>query len=212
MRVLFTSLPATGHFNSLLPLAEGVADAGHEVAFCCMPALADRVTDAGFTHLPGGAGDVRGAVPRAPPPSGPDRIRWVQREVFAGRAVESMLPDLERHIAAWRPDVIVRESAEFAGCLAAERAGLPHAAVATGSRSARADHGAIVSDVIDGWRQRLGMTPDPTGETIFRHLLISFMPERWDGAARPPADHALHPVRQPGPASRDAPRMARRAS
>jgi UDP:flavonoid glycosyltransferase YjiC (YdhE family) len=55
MRALFSSLPATGHLNSLLPLAEAVADAGHEVAFCCTPVFADQIAAAGFEHLPGGA-------------------------------------------------------------------------------------------------------------------------------------------------------------
>ena len=54
--------PATGHFNSLLPIAEGLADAGHEVAICTTPAFAERVAEAGYEHLPGGAGYLRGAV------------------------------------------------------------------------------------------------------------------------------------------------------
>jgi UDP:flavonoid glycosyltransferase YjiC (YdhE family) len=188
MRVLFTSLPATGHFNSLLPLAEAVADAGHDVAFCCTPAFAGRVTDAGFEHLPGGAETFEELFVGAPPRTDRHRVVWAHRVGFAGRAVEAMLPDLELRIGEWKPQIIVRETAEYAGCLAAEKLGLPHAAVATGSRSARTDSPRIVVDVLDGWRQRLGLEPDPAGEMAVRNLVLSFMPESWDGpGVHPPS-------------------------
>ena len=72
-----------------------------------------------------------------------------------------MLPDVESHVAAWNPDIIVRETGEFAR-LAAERMGLPHASIATGSWSSLDDRREVVADVLDGWRGRLGMEPDPS--------------------------------------------------
>ncbi|MBA3688762.1 MAG: hypothetical protein H0W81_08045 [Chloroflexi bacterium] len=46
MRALFTSIPATGHFNSIIPnsiipMALATAAAGHRVAVCCADAYAD---------------------------------------------------------------------------------------------------------------------------------------------------------------------------
>ncbi len=79
MRVLLTSLPATGHFHSLLPLAEGLADAGHEVAVCCTPAFEEQVTEAGFEHLSGGAEAFEELFVDAPPRGDPDRVRWAHR-------------------------------------------------------------------------------------------------------------------------------------
>ena len=195
MRVLLTSLPATGHFNSLLPIAEGLADAGHEVAICTTPAFAERVTDAGYEHLPGGADTFEELFSDSPPRSDPDRWRWAHRVVFAGRAVEAMLPDLESHIAAWQPDIIVRETGEFAGCLAAERMGLPHASIATGSWSSLDDRREVVADVLDGWRGRLGMEPDPSALMMYRHLHLALTPPSWDGnAVLPPTAHFIRYV------------------
>ena len=212
MRVLFSSLPATGHFNSLLPLAEAVADAGHEVAFCCTSAFAPQVTDAGFEHLAGGAERFDQLFADAPPRTDPDRVRWAHRVAFATRAVEAMLPDLERHAERWRPNVIVRESAEYAGCLVAERIGIPHAAVATGSRSARDEMRLVVADILDEWRTELGMNPDPTARMPFRFLLLAFTPSRWDdGDVHPPTATFIRYVNpkarsQSHPAWLDAPR------
>jgi UDP:flavonoid glycosyltransferase YjiC (YdhE family) len=204
MRVLFTSLPATGHFNSVLPLAEATADAGHEVAICCANPFAEATTRAGFEHLPGGADVFSSFFADAPPPTDPDRWRFAQRIAFATRAVEAMLPDLERQVAQWDPDLIVRETGEFAGCLVAERAGIPHASVATGSWSALDSMRLVVADVLDGWRTRLGLAPDPSAQMVFRYLNLGFTPQRWDGAdVHPPTAHF---IRYANPRARAEPR------
>jgi hypothetical protein len=52
-------------------------------------------------------------------------------EIFAGCKATAALPRLLETIAAWRPDLIVRESAEFAAAVAAARADVP-LAVGTG--------------------------------------------------------------------------------
>jgi UDP:flavonoid glycosyltransferase YjiC (YdhE family) len=50
----------------------------------------------------------------------------VLRYVFAGIRADRMLPDLLDLMSDWRPDVLVRDSAELTACVAAERAGIPH--------------------------------------------------------------------------------------
>jgi UDP:flavonoid glycosyltransferase YjiC (YdhE family) len=204
MRVMLTSLPATGHWHSLLPLAEGLADAGHRVAVCCTPAFAQQVATAGFEHLAGGAETFEELFVDAPPRTDPERWRWAQRVAFATRAAGAMLPDLEEHVDRWHPDVIVRETAEFAGCLVAERRGLPHASVGTGAWSGVHDRRVHVADVLDGWRARLGLAPDPSAEMVFRLLHLAFTPPRWDaGDVHPPTAHF---IRYTNPRSREEPR------
>jgi UDP:flavonoid glycosyltransferase YjiC (YdhE family) len=205
MRVLFSSLPATGHLNSLLPLAEAVADAGHEVAICATPAFADDIAKAGFEHLPGGAESVTEFFRDAPPRSDPDRWRWAHRVAFATRAVDAMLPDLERHADRWRPSIIVRETAEFAGCLVAERMGLPHASLATGSWSGRDRMRHVVTEELDGWRAKLGLAPDPSAQMVFRYLSLGLTPPHWDDDDHPPTAHF---VRYRHPRARQEPRPA----
>ncbi len=197
MRALFTSLPATGHLHSLLPLALATRDAGHEVAVCTTSAFAERLAAYGLTALPGGADTFEQLLGADLPAYGPDRAKWVRERVFADAAPERLLPALERHAGEWHPDLIVRESAEFAGYVLAERAGLPHASVATGSWWARDDCRDMFARPLSALRERHGLSADPEGRAIDRYLALSFMPPRWDGdAARPPT---LHHVRYENP-------------
>ena len=46
MRVLISCIPATGHFNSIIPMALATAAAGHEVAICCADAYAHEAASA----------------------------------------------------------------------------------------------------------------------------------------------------------------------
>ncbi|HEY8760741.1 MAG TPA: hypothetical protein VIP52_07515, partial [Candidatus Dormibacteraeota bacterium] len=148
MRVLFTSLPATGHFNSIMPTAIGTAAAGHEVAVCTTSAFAEEVTRAGLQHLPGGADSIRALAPDAPPIGDPTRPPFIQQRVFAERAPQRLLPDLAAHVEAWQPDLLVRESSEFAACLLAEQLGMPHASIGTGSWSSRDERRARFADAL----------------------------------------------------------------
>ena len=196
MRALFTSLPATGHLHSILPLALATRDAGHEVAVCTSDAYRDALSAYGLTLLPGGAGAFEDLLgPNMP--SGPDRAKWVRERVFADEAPKRLLPDLERHASDWPPDIIVRESAEFAGYVLAERAGLPHAAVATGSWWARDDCRAMFAPAVSALRERHGLSADPEGGLMNRYLTFSFMPPSWDGDAERAA--TLHHVRYVNP-------------
>ena len=212
MRVLLSCLPATGHWHSLLPLAEALTDAGHVVAVCSTPAFAEQVTAAGFEHLAGGAERFDELFVGAPPRTDPDRWRWAHRVAFATRAVERMLPDLERHATRWRPDVMVRETAEFAACLVAERLDIPHASLATGSWSSLDDRRDVVADVLDGWRARLGLPPDPSALMVYRYVHLALTPPHWDdGDVHPPTAHFIRYAnprtrREPPPAWLDTSR------
>ncbi|MEO5704403.1 MAG: glycosyltransferase [Candidatus Limnocylindrales bacterium] len=192
MRVLFTSLPATGHFNSIMPTARALAAAGHDVAVCCADAFGSEVTLSDLQHLPGGAPTLEALTYGGPPIGDPGRPRFMQLEVFAGRAALAMLPDLMRHIEAWEPDLIVRESSEFAGCLAAEARGLPHASIGTGSHSSLGDRRAVFREALTLRRQELGLPSDPGAEMMFRYLQLAFVPPRWDGdVVHPPSVHFI---------------------
>ncbi len=192
MRVVFSSLPATGHFNSIVPLAQAVAAAGHEIAICSSPAFAAEVAALGARHFPGGARSLAEISGDAPARSDPGRGRFMQVEVFGRRAPEKLIPVLTEAIEDWRPDLLVRESSEYASCLVAEAAGLPHASVATGSWSARLDRRDVFAEVLSAGRIRLGLAADPDAAMMSRYLQLAFMPPRWDGdAAIPQTTHFI---------------------
>ena len=53
-------------------------------------------------------------------------------QIFGGVRARAALGGVELAIDAWRPHVVVRETIEFAGAIAAEARGLPHARVGIG--------------------------------------------------------------------------------
>jgi len=192
VRVLFTSLPAVGHVNSIMPLARAVAAAGDDVAVCCAPMSADEVGRAGLVHLPGGAPSFESLVMGGPPLGDPRRPRFMQVEVFAGRAPRALIPDLERHVEDWRPDVLVRENTEFAGGLVAEQHGLPHASIGTGSQGSLGARRTLFAETLGVRRREMGLPPDPGAEMLFRYLHFSFVPPSWEGEVeRPPTIHFI---------------------
>ena len=202
MRVLFTSLPGIGHLHPLLPLARGLAGRGHEVAFAVSEPFRADVAAAGFDdHHPVGAAWTTAELPVRFPelgaiPPGPARYEHARAHVFAGALALDVVDDLTRLIEAWRPDVVVRDAAEFGGYLAAERCGIPHVMVRTDSGSALYSERHVVADSLDAVRARIGLSPDPTAEHPFHHLQLSAAPPIMDdqAPARPPTWHHVRPT------------------
>ena len=58
MRVLFTTMLTSGHWHPLVPFAEDLRRAGHEVAFAATPAGCAAVAARGFRGLPVGADET----------------------------------------------------------------------------------------------------------------------------------------------------------
>ena len=134
MRVLFTCLPAHGHFHPLVPLARAAAAAGHDVAFATGEPFRGSVEAADFEAFGAGLsterwleemtarfGDFRHEIPRA------DHRRFFFGSVFTDLEMPARLTDLLTIADKWQPDLLVHELAELAGPLAAELAGIPHA-------------------------------------------------------------------------------------
>jgi UDP:flavonoid glycosyltransferase YjiC (YdhE family) len=180
MRVLFTCLPATGHFHPLVPIARAVADTGHEVAFATHASLASLVERAGFTHLPAGrdlASPEVGAV-LAEMGTLPQREQpiFAARRFFGELMAPVMADDLLRLLEQWPADLLVRDSTEIAGCVVAERLGLPHAAVsvvAVGIYPAVLD---AVAEPANALRTAHGLPPDPSPAMLDRYLNLHPFP------------------------------------
>ena len=121
MRTLFTAQAGSGHWRPLVPLATALRAAGHDVAFATTPVACAALVDLGFRCFPVGIDDwlvEPGAQPTARhDPTAPVAAVWV--DVFVGTRATHALPDLLAACDAWRPDLLVRETTEFAGCVAA---------------------------------------------------------------------------------------------
>lgn len=167
MKVLVATTGNTGHFEPLVPFARACADAGHEVRVAAAVSFAGAVEQAGFAHLPFAAAppEEMGAVFAGPPlPDGASPAETeagnvtVVREVFARLDAGAALPGLSATIADWRPDLVLRETAELGSYLAAEAAGVPHVQVNTGTSSFMDILGVVEEPVVS-----LGAAPGLAG-------------------------------------------------
>jgi MGT family glycosyltransferase len=183
MRMLFTTTAGSGHFHPLVPLARAAQARGHTVAFACPRLFCPQVEASGFQALVG-----------REETDGPD-LEWqtIFEQVLAlperaGNAfyflnrfvdlnTKRSMPTLVDVCHGWRPDIIVRESFEFAGAIAAEHLGLPHATVQVGFQPHIFDvPQQELSTRLDRIRHQWGLPPDPHLETLYRNLLLSFVP------------------------------------
>jgi len=192
MRVLFSSTRGVGHLQPLLPYAHALEAHGHEVQIAGPAEIADTLRAAGLAHAPfAHPGDAtlapiwarfRGASPD-------ETLALAVREIFAGLNSKAALPKLMETIDAWRPDLIVRDSVEFASAIAAERAGVPHARVAVHMVSFEEIIPALAADPLDELRRDAGLPPSGAGflsaEPVFSAFPAS-LDDASPGGGRPP--------------------------
>lgn len=182
MRALIATIPGYGHLQPMLPLARALVDAGYEVAIATGPELRPRAAAAGFPAFDAGI-NVGAAFERLaarfPDQSynrlAPEEILgWYLPHLFGEVLAPAMLADLEPLAQSWRPDVIMHDTWEFAGPVAAASIGVPSVSQTLGLRFA--DHliDAIAAAVAPLWRAR-GLDPDPTAG-LARFLCLDTTP------------------------------------
>jgi MGT family glycosyltransferase len=179
MRALITTIAASGHFHPLVPFAGALEAAGHEVAFAAAGTFAPQVEASGFRCFAAGIGleEVWSLFPETHAMDGIARRYFMRAHVFPGIWPERMLPDLLAVGATWRPDLVVRDASEFAGCVAAESWGIPHASIGAsfGSAFPYTTRHALVPQ-LDILRARVDLPPDPDSTMRFRYLHLMSTP------------------------------------
>ncbi|GAA2267842.1 MULTISPECIES: glycosyltransferase [Kitasatospora] len=205
MRVLFTATPAPGHFHPLVPLAAAARTAGHEVAFASGASLLPAIEAMGFRGFAAGLGRSGDGdeeflkikeQARGLPPHGVEMDRIAIARIMYGVRARRMAPDLVRLADGWRPDVIVRDSYEVGGALAAEVLGVPHAALDT---TPLYDLGPLAEDIraeLEQARREAGLAPDPEQLMLHRHLYLCCAPPGYldPAGTRPATLRALRPM------------------
>jgi UDP:flavonoid glycosyltransferase YjiC (YdhE family) len=206
MRVLITSVSGYGHLHPLLPLATALSDARHEVAIGTGRELRPRAEAAGFETF--GAGLAPGAAFERLAELFPDQVYnrlapaeilgWYLPHLFGETFAPAMLGDLEPLVRTWRPDVIVHDSWEFAGPIAAVSAGIPSISHTLGLRPGGRILDSVAAAVAPLWRQR-GLDPDPTAG-LYRHLCLDITPpsfQPYGSADRRDVIRPLRPIAPP---------------
>ncbi|HEX6348624.1 MAG TPA: glycosyltransferase [Candidatus Dormibacteraeota bacterium] len=132
MRVLFSCRPAFGHYAPLVPLADALVGSGHEVCFATAAPLDDAIRRDGFEVHRAGLSLSEITATRELDPrfaSARDDLRLFRplnfAWSFAGFEVPPRLSDLLRIVEQTKADLVVHETSEFAGPLAAALTGLP---------------------------------------------------------------------------------------
>lgn len=192
MRVLFTTQVGSGHWRPLAPFARALTDAGHEVAFASSPIFCSIIAEHGFRGFSVGSDDWLTQSQQPTPSAEPGQSEAVLFNQFIPRA-ERDLPALLALVRDWRPDLLVRETTEFAACVAAERAGLPHTAVQISAFRPHT-HPLLVPS-LDRLRAA-DLPPDPGLAMLYRYLLFVPFPPRFQDPAvpLPPTAHAVRHV------------------
>ena len=187
MRVLFASIRGAGHFNPLVPFIEACVRSGHEVLVAGPPPLAETVAQAGYRFWPGEVppedelGEVWGRVPTV---SYEEAERLVVGDIFGRLNVGAMLPSLRAACEEWRPDLILREPAEFASAMAGALHGIPHTRVGISLAASEEQSLSIAGPVLD--ERQSG-----TAESIRRSPYLTLFPASLEDpqASQPPVIH-----------------------
>jgi UDP:flavonoid glycosyltransferase YjiC (YdhE family) len=192
MRVLFSSTRGTGHLQPLLPYARALLGHGHEVLVAGPAELSTPLREERLPHAPFGHPGEDALSPiwaRLHGVSNDDALAIGARDIFAGANATAALPQLQQTIRDWKPDLIVRDSVEFAALVAAELAGVPHARVAVHLVSFEEQLPPLVVPPLDKLRAHLGLPPDE-GASLCSEPVFSCFPASMDGPGpsqmRPP--------------------------
>jgi UDP:flavonoid glycosyltransferase YjiC (YdhE family) len=189
LRILFSCIPAYGHFHPLVGVASAAAASGHVVAFATAPTFLERIRRAGFESL--GAGICNDEQQRR---LGPEWAEYARLPPAEGRAfifprwfalgARAKVDDLLAIALRWQPDLIVHDTAEFAAPLVAALVGIPSANHAYGPRVPRSimqQTGAMLAGL---WSEA-GLEPAPFGG-MYRYLHLDICPPSLQVEAQQP--------------------------
>jgi UDP:flavonoid glycosyltransferase YjiC (YdhE family) len=152
---LFATTRGAGHFGPLVPFARACLSAGHEVLVAAPTSLAGLVARAGLRLRP--VAEAPGAdAAFAPVWRREASTEHVVRDLFAGLYAQAAMADVLTAVDEWRPDLIVRETMEFASAVAAVRYDVPQARVGVHLDS-KMDTGGVLEALA---AQSLGIAAD----------------------------------------------------
>ena len=210
MRVLLTGLPIRSHLvPALVPLAKTLRRLGHEVAIATGGWVAADLERLGIPVLV--LPDVLAPeeVGATLPPAILQKMRQWRPEVSGPLAVPVFKDAMTAAFAAnlldatktWRPDLIVRETNEYGGYLAADVLGVPLAVV---------DIAPLITALVPDLTDRLNVLRDDLGldaidslTPAYGQLTAGLLPEPWYPSVTPahrfyrlpePADLPLDPA------------------
>lgn len=188
MRFLFSVFHGLGHFHPMVPYAQELSARGHEVAFATSPLGAPAIKAAGFECIEVGGRPplLRTVMPEINLQALPheEREALMLRHSFAGAHLSKRVEDLLAFADEWRPDLVIRDSVEYTGAIAAERLDLPHAVVQVTARTPA--FSAPLVEPLNALRAQVGLPVDPQLAMEFRYLHLDPFPPSFRRPDVPP--------------------------
>jgi UDP:flavonoid glycosyltransferase YjiC (YdhE family) len=189
-----------GHFLPLVPFARAFARAGHEVRVAAPRSRRAAIERAGLDCVAcadPSEEDLGRLVASLAELSRRDGHAHMMSVGFATIATRAVLQDMLEIVEGWRPHVVVRESQEYAGALAAERGRVPHVRVALGLSVQEDETLSIAAGAVDELRRALGLPADPDARALRESPYLTFVPPALEqpGAPGQPAMHRFRDIR-----------------
>lgn len=172
-----------GHFGPIVPFLRACAAAGHDVRVAAPASFAAAVAAAGFAHEPFADAPpelVGPIMARLPTVTFDEANELVVRDVFARVDAQAALPALRETVERWRPDVVVRETAELASLAAAERAGVPHVHVCIGMHEVAARFTELIGEPLADLGGLAGLSSGQLVAALAAEPVFSLVPEVLD--------------------------------
>ena len=214
MKVLFTCVPGFGHFHPLVPLADALRRAGHEVAFATAERFCRRVVEpAGFLAFPAGLSphvvhEQTLELPGIGDQTEEDVWRFGAR-MFAEVAAPAKVPDLIGVVKEWAPDLLVHDMTDFAGPVAAAACDVPLACQSFGALQPDQFWDVAARAVAPTWKA-WAVEPGPSGG-MFDALYLDLCPPSFQSAVieRVPVSRLMRPVAFDNPNGDELPAWVR---
>jgi UDP:flavonoid glycosyltransferase YjiC (YdhE family) len=198
MRVLFSSVAGYGHVFPLLPLAQAFRDRGDDVALATAATFAPFVEAAGLQLLPAGLSEAELNARYAPDRvvmmtlQIPERRAFAYAHRFARLDAPARIGELREQAIAFRPDMIVHESADLAAPVVAAQLGLPSVQHSFGRMVSWSAIEAAAIEVAPMW-ESAGVELEPYAG-LFRGPVVDISPPSLD-SDRPPDGTTVLPRR-----------------
>jgi UDP:flavonoid glycosyltransferase YjiC (YdhE family) len=181
-----TTRGSSGHVGPLVPFGHACLRAGHEVMVAAQRQHQANVERAGLAFSPVDDPPKEEWMPLMAQ-FGQLGVEAANAQMlgafFAGIDVRAGLPRLRAIVEGWRPDIIVRESWEFASTLVAELRGLPLVRVGLGLAAVEELSISLAAPVLDRARADLGLPADPAGDRLRDTPYFTMVPEPLDDPA-----------------------------
>lgn len=183
-----------GHFLPLVPLIETFRDNGEQVLLVVPPAAVARAESLRIPVRIGGSPDpaeVARLWGRFRAAGDHEASVIANRQIFGELNTAAMLPFVEQAVDDYEPEIVLHEATEYAGPIAAMRAGIPHAQVAISLAAVEHDSLQLAAPVLD----RYG----PVFDTLRAAPYLTRFPAAIDPSAYPDTRRYQEPTAVPRP-------------